>query len=453
MSAFISGIHLIANAKRSKRVRAPVAKFTPAISSTRKTNKQKGRLRRPSKQKKPSTPLYDPNPANRNPISEPPTPGKTPLPHSVPLESTIENGYLCKKCNLENCEHLSCPCSNLPNQPTNTLQDWIVCDSDIGCHQWFHRECVNVTKARFRSLQTPSRKYVCPSCDFLQNTEALAVREFLRKEICTRTTVATKSQCCHIPPIPASTKTNALENTPPNRAIRSCLGASPVNHPSPTNLWTNQSPEDPPTVTRPIPKFYPAEIPSYPEATETDPLLTSPPKVLRVSPSDATVTRLDGLSPRSEHTPIRSPPTSISTPVVNDHSFPSSPGGISRSQKDRVVLIDNIDHPVLYKSSRDIKAEVNRVRPDLNLELAYPLAGGGICLLLKSEEDTASALEVDSWPELSFNSRIITVHRPKRSGPKKVFRCYKCQRLGHIAKTCSFEPRCVRCSKSHETKD
>lgn len=35
---------------------------------------------------------------------------------------------------------------------------------------------------------------------------------------------------------------------------------------------------------------------------------------------------------------------------------------------------------------------------------------------------------------------------------KEVRRCFKCQKYGHIAKSCAFRPACGRCAQQHETK-
>ena len=306
-------------------------------------------------------------------------------------------------------------------------------------------------------------------------TLPIKVRQFVAAAICSNTPRLSQSPCGHTLPVPASCKTHAVDKTPPKSPSNSAISLS--RQCSPVNLWISQSPEDPPTVKRPLPKFVlesptlanPVSPPKTPTNRSSQSSSSISSEVVRcervLTSSDprphASSTQFSQSPPRPhrvtlETTQLPSPDIgeppdyqSVRTPQLV-HSVPPSRHSTG-GDKSNVVIIDNIDHPVLYKHSRCIKAEVNRVRPDLDLNLAYSLAGGGVCLVLKSEEDTLAAL--NPWPHLSFGSVSISVHRPKSAGIRKVVRRYKCQRFGHIAKTCSFEQRCVRCGKSHESSD
>ena len=68
----------------------------------------------------------------------------------------------------------------------------------------------------------------------------------------------------------------------------------------------------------------------------------------------------------------QSTPPSISVPIENE--------------RDKIIVVDNIDKK-LFKSSRDILKEIRAVAPDIKVSQAYLLAKGGLAIHLHSQED------------------------------------------------------------------
>ena len=92
----------------------------------------------------------------------------------------------------------------------------------------------------------------------------------------------------------------------------------------------------------------------------------------------------------------------------------------THSDSENIIIIDNISDPAKFNSRKQIYREINRVKPELGVAHAYRLPGGGICLHLKSSQDTTSAL--GTWPRGSFNTEKIQPHRPAcKSDYIKVF--------------------------------
>ena len=89
---------------------------------------------------------------------------------------------------------------------------------------------------------------------------------------------------------------------------------------------------------------------------------------------------------------------------------PEDPQQRTDYQNSHIVILDNISDPVKYKTRKQILKEINRVKPSLNVKHAYPLAGGGICLHLNSNEDKVNALF--DWLNLPFGSTNIQPHEP-----------------------------------------
>ena len=86
--------------------------------------------------------------------------------------------------------------------------------------------------------------------------------------------------------------------------------------------------------------------------------------------------------------------------------------------KDLIVIIDNITNPKYFRTRRQILSEVNRCKPSLAVKFAYSLAGGGICLHLKSKSDRDLAL--DRWPTGAFNSASVIAHPPRKKSENTV---------------------------------
>ncbi len=87
-----------------------------------------------------------------------------------------------------------------------------------------------------------------------------------------------------------------------------------------------------------------------------------------------------------------------------------SPKQESVQSSNNIVILDNINDIQDYYNSSRIKSEVNRCKPKLNIQQAYPLPRGGIALHLESPEDTQEALK--PWPQ-AFGSEV-TPHKPSR---------------------------------------
>ena len=81
-----------------------------------------------------------------------------------------------------------------------------------------------------------------------------------------------------------------------------------------------------------------------------------------------------------------------------------------------VLTIDNINQSWKFKKSSTIKSEFNRYFPDILLQLAYSLRGGGIALHFNCTEDLVQVLNF-RWPIAAFNQsgKDIVVRRVDRN--------------------------------------
>ena len=77
----------------------------------------------------------------------------------------------------------------------------------------------------------------------------------------------------------------------------------------------------------------------------------------------------------------------------------------------KVVIIDNIEKPELFKTRPEILREVKKYKKKVAIDYAYSLPAGGVALHVRSEEDTKALLE--DWPSGSFESNKVKPHRPR----------------------------------------
>ena len=95
-------------------------------------------------------------------------------------------------------------------------------------------------------------------------------------------------------------------------------------------------------------------------------------------------------------------------------------GEVKTEEGDNFVILDKIQNPRLFTNRQRILSEVKRVKPSLEIKHAHHIAGGAICLELKSEKDRKSALK--DWPVGSFGTDKIQQHEPlSKTGSKTVF--------------------------------
>ncbi len=69
---------------------------------------------------------------------------------------------------------------------------------------------------------------------------------------------------------------------------------------------------------------------------------------------------------------------------------------------ENIVIVDNIKLTKELSNSKKLKSEINKVKPEIKLKQAYPLAGGGIALHCADRESQEVALA--DWPKSSLNS-------------------------------------------------
>ena len=87
-----------------------------------------------------------------------------------------------------------------------------------------------------------------------------------------------------------------------------------------------------------------------------------------------------------------------------------------------VITIDNLHQAWKFKKSHTIKSEFNKFFPNVKIDLAYSLRGGGIALHFNSEEDLLQVLNFQ-WPTTAFGSRgVDLIVRRVDSNPRLVLK-------------------------------
>ncbi len=99
-----------------------------------------------------------------------------------------------------------------------------------------------------------------------------------------------------------------------------------------------------------------------------------------------------------------------------DSSHPNNDTQLSNEHLN-IVILHEINTPGKYRSHKEIITEIDIHKLQLNVKHCYPLAGGGICLHLKTHQDKLTALE--TWPVKTFNGSLIQSHLPRRLEPAR----------------------------------
>ena len=89
----------------------------------------------------------------------------------------------------------------------------------------------------------------------------------------------------------------------------------------------------------------------------------------------------------------------------------------NKSACDKILVVDNIDNPVEYSSSKRILKEIRNFFPEVSVEFAYSLAKGGIAIHTKCKEDRD--LLLDQLPAEAFGGGVK--HPPKGNASKVVY--------------------------------
>ena len=89
----------------------------------------------------------------------------------------------------------------------------------------------------------------------------------------------------------------------------------------------------------------------------------------------------------------------------------------SLSASDNIVIIDNINNPAEFVSSKEILRQVNCFCPEVKVEFAYSLARGGVAI--HTIDQVGRDLLLDRLPEESFGGGIK--HLPKYKSSDTVF--------------------------------
>ncbi len=75
---------------------------------------------------------------------------------------------------------------------------------------------------------------------------------------------------------------------------------------------------------------------------------------------------------------------------------------VQETSKENIVILDNIRLTPDLRSSKKLKSEINKVKPEIKVQQIYPLAGGGVAL--HCSDSTSQKLALTQWPASSLNS-------------------------------------------------
>lgn len=100
---------------------------------------------------------------------------------------------------------------------------------------------------------------------------------------------------------------------------------------------------------------------------------------------------------------------------LQDNSTDSSLVFENRSASDKIVIIDNINNPIEFNSSRRILQEIRNFCPEVKIDFAYSLAKGRIAIHVNSKQDRE--LLLNKFPKESFGSGV---KHPRRGNNIKV---------------------------------
>lgn len=102
---------------------------------------------------------------------------------------------------------------------------------------------------------------------------------------------------------------------------------------------------------------------------------------------------------------------------LQDNSTDSSLVFENRSASDKIVIIDNINNPIEFNSSRRILQEIRNFCPEVKIDFAYSLAKGGIAIHVNSKQDRE--LLLNKLPKESFGSGVK--HPPRGNNIKVAY--------------------------------
>ena len=367
--------------RSSTRLAIPKQPWTPSAAGAKTRSRSK--VGRAGKIVKPSAPLYDASEViarkRRRSIAQKQVSPPEPVQCSPPVITTPSHPAVKSL--------LSCPCG----KTGSVNQDWILCEA--GCEQWFHKECLNLSKEAWSSLSSNvDKSYTCPACIIIQTASSLwdntsrSIRTHFEKVV---------SKSLNSRPVKAS---NSVKSTPIKISVE-------------PSLESPSTPPTPPTVVR-RPSGSSQVATSVPDQSNSVPIVS------RLSPEQIAAA-LPGPKSPTEQISVTNSSTdlghgSIPTPTKADIE------AYKDIDPDLVVLIDGISNPYLFRNSSRIKAEVCKHYPGLRIRDAYPLPAGGVCLVFHNKED--ADLAKLPWPKSAFGSDKIFPHPPKKalSHPSKL---------------------------------
>lgn len=266
------------------------------------------------------------------------------------------------KCAAIDNSPLTCPCG-FPCSPKlkATTQDWVFCDI---CEQWFHRECLNISKKIFDKNVEPN-PFSCVTCTFLNKLDSLD--PIISKHFSEKWNPACSASASEIPL--DSFNTAELTSTG-NRNSEEQSAQGELKNDSPTHADLSPIPLDFDTAS-PEPS---APISLFPDA------------------------------------PITHSTTTSSVSTTKEKQI------IDSEKHEHIVIIDGIENPAKFKNSKDILKQVTAFKPKVNCLYAYALPRGGIALHCNSSSDKAEALK--PWPTGAFDSDSIQPHSPVGSSKR-----------------------------------
>ena len=249
----------------------------------------------------------------------------------------------------------NCPC-NRPHVANNGNQDRILCNE---CNTWFHRECISISKSAFHSKTKSSYKWFCPPCEIIKSLGKFdgLVKNFVLDSIRSHITSSLASA-----PVPTTGLANETTSSPvlpdkPSGNLRRSTRLHPSSSLSPLNPGPSKgfptTPGIKPLTLTPEPSRL-KTLALTPENQNSDSPLSpdpqSPPTVTRPKQSSVTDTQT---STDNSHSLSTEPPAVtrlLDPPFPGDPDTPSPNRIRSRIDDKNVVIIDCIDHPVLYKT-------------------------------------------------------------------------------------------------------
>ena len=116
-------------------------------------------------------------------------------------------------------------------------------------------------------------------------------------------------------------------------------------------------------------------------------------------------------SPNKDKSPELTSPETNNKDLINKTANSENNNTQSEyNSTEYIVIIDQIDSA--FRTSTDIRKEINKVYPEIAPKFCYPLPKGGIAIHLNSKEEEQVCL--NDWPPGSFRTeRKVKPHKPK----------------------------------------